>query len=321
MERLSTAVLDAFGIHSRSIKKEKGHFKVNTASGLVRLHITNESAEAIRTQHAIKEHLAAQGFPTTDRYLVAKSGHPYILMGRDTYIAATYPNSHQETNFDNEPEVIASFETLANFHKAASYLTSEKISISAQQPDHYLRQQQELVQAGKQARRGPRMSDFDVAFITHAPQISAVIEEATEQLAKTNYTKMHAQAVARGSLCHNAMKEENFDGNGTYLVNFSQATIDLQLTDLAALLRRYAQRSSKSIPANRLVEVYDAINPLPHQAIEILYAQLIFPWAFMKLVSQFYSKKRNWTPIGLISRMETMLAEREAYDAYVRALH
>ena len=320
MERLSTAVLDAFGIHSRGIKKEKGHYRVNTPGGLVRLHITNESAEAIRTQHAIKEHLAKHDFPATDRYLVAKSGHPYIVMGRDTYVAATYPSSQQETDFDNEREALQSFETLARFHKAAHHLPREKIAVSAQQPDHYSRQQQELVQAGKHARRGPRMSDFDVAFITHAPRMGEIMEEAAEQLTKTNYAKLYAQAIAQGSLCHNAMKEENFDGSGSYLINFSQAALDLQLTDLAALIRRYAQRSNKNISANHLVEVYDTINPLPSQAIDILHAQLIFPWAFMKLVSQFYSKKRNWTPIGLISRMETVLAEREAYDIYVRAL-
>jgi len=322
MEKLSQVVLDAFGIQTRCIKKEKGYFLCSTESGLVKVHTTSESFEAIRLQHAIKEHLAERGFFQTGRFRLTKTGQPYILIGREAYVATNLPPKQPETNFENEDEVIQVFQSLAHFHIAASNMPEINIPVALPLQEIYTRQLAELTQAGKQARRGSRMSDFDVAFIKHAPHATKSIEYAINQIASTNYIPLYKNATNIKSLCHNALKEENLlvAANTTYIVNFTQATIDLQLNDLATLIRRYAHRSSKCIPANRLIDTYSDIFPLPQDAHHILHAQLIFPWAFMKLVSQYYSKKRNWTPNGLINRMDTTLAEQESYESYISAL-
>ena len=323
MEKLSPAVLEAFGLQSRGIKKEKGYYLCSISKeseGLVKVHSTSETPEAICLQHSIKEHIAA-GFPHTDRHRLTRAGEPYIIVGRETYIATATPPPQPETDLENEAHVLEIFRALARLH-IASKIMPQKIPISPPLPETYTRQLSDLVQGGKQARRGPRMSDFDVLLIKHAPRATEIIQEAIERLEATNYSLLYTNAVSQGSLCHNALKEENIPvSQGTpYIVNFTQATTDLQLNDLAALIRRYAQRSSKAIPITKLVDIYDSIHPLPHQAADILYAQLIFPWAFMKLVTQYYSKKRNWTPNGLINRMETVLTEREDYETYIHTL-
>ncbi|MCL2377770.1 MAG: hypothetical protein FWC77_01435 [Defluviitaleaceae bacterium] len=321
MEKLSPIVLEAFGIHSRRVRREKGRYLCETENGLMSIYITYEPPEAIRLQHSIKEGLAAKGFTWTDRFQPARSGQPIIQVGRETYVMVRYPNMRRETDFENETDVLQAFEFLARFHLAARGM-SKLAPISPPMPEIYARQMAEMAQAGKQARRGPRMSDFDVAFIKHAPRFGETMQECISRLADTGYAKLHMQAVHEGAVCHNALKEENFlvAGDSTYIINFSEATIDLQLADLAALIRRYAQRSTKGIPVCRLLEAYDSINPLPADAQDILYALLIFPWAFIKIITQYYSKKRNWTPGGIISRMDTILAERDSYEKYVKIL-
>jgi len=320
MEKLSPAVLEAFGLTSRRIKKEKGHYICESNKGLVKVNISNEPPKAISLQHSIKEYLYEKGFPWTDRFIPAKTLQPYILMGRDTYIATNYSPKHHETDFDNEHEALEAFKSLAHFHAAAGKIAMEiPLEISPPLPELYTRQKNELTQAGKQARRSARLSDFDVAFIKHAPIYSETIDNALNGLSQTNYQKLHTQAIAKGSLCHNHLKEENLLASNaeTYIVNFTHATVDLQLNDLASLIRRYAQKSSRNLPIGRLLETYDKITPLPGAAADILYPQLIFPWAFMKIVNLYYSKKRNWTPNGLLSRMDTILAQRESYEDYV----
>jgi len=321
MEKLSPVVLDAFGISSRNIKREKGYYLVDAAKGLVKIHTTIELEEAINLQHIIKEHLAAEGFPWTDRYYTAKTGQPYIMVGRETYVAKHQPRGHYETDLENELAVLQAFKMLGRFHMAARGIGGNPapVPLASSLPDIFARQLSELNQAGKQARRGPRLSDFDVAFIKHAPSMAETIQCAIENLSATNYMKLFTNAITQGSLCHNAMKEENllFSSDSTYFIDFSKAAIDLQLCDLAALIRRYAQRSSKSIPLNHLLNAYESTMPLPHGVRAILHAQLIFPWAFVKLASQYYSKKRNWTPNGLLSRMNAVLDEQKSYENYI----
>ena len=324
MEKLSPAVLEAYGIHSRSIKKEKGHYLCDTASGLLKVHTTPEPVWDIERQHQIKEHLAANGFPHTDRYKLTQTGQPYALIGRETYVVTTQPRVQRETDLENETEVLQAVQTLARFHAAAKNIPQEPTPTPISPPltEVYTRHIQELAQALKQARRSPRMSDFDVALIKHAPYYNETMQDAIQRLSKTHYAALYVQAVNQNALCHNNLKEENLptaDGV-TYIINFSQAAIDLQLCDLAALIRRYAQRSSKALPALKLLDAYNNIASLPHAAADILYAQLIFPWAFMKTVTQYYSKKRNWAPNGLISRIDMILEERDAYEQYISVL-
>ena len=322
MDRLSPAVLEAYGLTSRRIKKEKGQYLCDTDKGPVKVQITQSTPEAIIKEHSIKEHLAKSGFPFTDRIRLTKTGQPYILMGMDTYVITPHLLAHRETDFENDTETLQAFKSLACLHVAASNMPkSVPIQTATPLPELYNRQKVELAQAGKQARRSPRLSDFDVAFIKHIHHYSETIQDAIDRLHKTNYQTLYTHAITEGSLCHNNLKEENLlaSDTETSIVNFSQASIDLQLADLAALIRRYAQRSSKSLPMGSLLAAYNQISPLPSGATDILYAQLIFPWAFMKIITQYYSKKRNWTPNSLLSRMDTILAEQESYDEYIIA--
>ncbi|MCL2404829.1 MAG: hypothetical protein FWC92_04695 [Defluviitaleaceae bacterium] len=326
MEKLSPIVQEAFGIQSRRIKKEKGRYIYEKAGELISIYITHEPPAAISLQHFIKEHIAAKGFPWTDRFQPITTGQPYIRLGREAYVMVKYPHQRRETDFENEADVLQAFRCLAHLHIAARDIPHTVTQIlppaAPSMPEIYTRQLSELTIAGKQARRGPRMSDFDVAFIKHAPIYSEIMQESINRLADTSYDKLYTLAINHNAICHNTLKEENLlvTNNATYIINFSEATVDIQLSDVAALIRRYAGRSSKSIHITRMLEAYDTINPLPTGAHDILYALLIFPWAFIKIVTQYYSKKRNWAPGGLISRMDTILAERESYEKYVKTI-
>jgi len=318
MDKLSPAVLQAFGLSSRGIKKEKGQYLCNSENGLVKVHITNQKPESILMQHKIKEFLV-DSFPETDRFILTKDEQPYISIGREMYIATAYPSPQTETNLENEDNIIGALLALAKLHLASRSMPPFGLPEAPLLTDNYSKKLIDLTHASKLARRGSRMSDFDVAFIKHVPRASQTINKALDHLEKTNYLSLHSLAASQHSLCHNALKEENLPvvNGSTYIINFAYATIDIQLCDLAAFIRRYAQRSSRAIPITCMLETYAKINPLPNNAIDIIYPQLIFPWAFAKLATQYYSKKRNWTPNGLINSMESVLDEWDAYDEYV----
>jgi hypothetical protein len=65
------------------------------------------------------------------------------------------------------------------------------------------------------------------------------------------------------------------------------------------------------------LDIYNKIAPLPTDGEKILHAMLSFPWSFAKIVANFYSKKRNFTPAAITSRMAGVLGEQELYDDYI----
>ena len=307
-----------YGLSNRA-RKERGNYICKTGFGYGKIFRTNESAAAIYQRYDMLEHLASAGFDQTDRIFLSKQNTPYINLGRETYVMTRYITG-QELDFDNIDHVTLALKSLANFHKHARELKLDHPP--AQAPplfDAWKKQETQLEQALKQANRASRLSDFDVLVIKNASYYAELAAAAGKALKQTDYTKLQDQAIKKGCICHNTMKEENFpimDGV-CYITRITEPSLDLQLTDLANFIRRYARRSTREISITEHIKIYNSINTLPPTAEDIIRAQLIYPWQFIKVVKQYYNKKRGWTPIALMSRMKSVLEEQVTFAEYI----
>ena len=224
----------------------------------------------------------------------------------------------REINLDAREDVAQAVESLARFHMAARGAwdaphTAPPLTDIFAKDDAFL--EKTMGQAGKNAP----MSDFDVLFLKNSRRYMEKTRLAQGLLAETAYGELYAAAGVQGTLCHNALKEENlitWDGV-CYLTRFEDVTIDAQITDFAGFLHRYARRSRREMPLAALMEIYDKTFPLPHGAMAVLAAYLAYPWQFVKIARQYYSKKRGWTPAAMMGRMEALLAAQEGFDGYV----
>ena len=156
-------------------------------------------------------------------------------------------------------------------------------------------------------------------LIKNAPLYIEYGAKSAELLAQTDYHVHYARALSEGHICHNELKEENLPIHEgvCHIINWQDACVDVQLTDFANFLRRYARRSFRELHPKKIMEIYDRICPLPKMGSEIIFAQLLHPWQFIKIVRQYHSKKRGWTPAAIMSRMVGLLEDREGYDEYI----
>ena len=109
------------------------------------------------------------------------------------------------------------------------------------------------------------------------------------------------------------------------------ATTQLYITFITLFLGTFAANSFTTplvnllaytgIPVSatvaELLAYYDKTNPLPAGAEDIVYAQLVYPCRFIKVIKQQYNKKRGWTPAAIMGRMNNLLEEQSAYDTYI----
>jgi len=323
MGDIATILLSNFGISGKAIK-QRGYFFCKTESGHYKIYKTNDSHQAIRLRYELLEMLAASGFSNTDKIVLSTQGLPYVQLGRETYVMSKYIEG-RELNLDCLDDVILATESLAHFHRAARGLNcslSQSFASTLSLLDVFAKDAAFLAKTAKQVNNNSRLLDFDVMFVKNISHYIAKAIESQALLRKTDYTALHAIALEEGHICHNALKEENFPitRDGCYLVNFKEAVIDTQITDLASFLRRYARRSNKTIPLRKLIEVYDRINPLPNHASQIIHAQLVHPWQFIKIVQEYYSKKRGWAPAALMGRMQSVLEEQESCNEYIECM-
>jgi CotS family spore coat protein len=309
MNDFISAALSCFGLKSFRTVKEKGAHICNTASGLIKLAKVTEPPQGVRLAHAVKEHVAEAGFLNTDRYFTGPDGLPYVHLGADLY-TATYINDGGPLDFLSSGDVLTAVSYIAGFHAAARGVEAEWPTAPSRE-DIFNRGLETLRQALKQTNRKQR-SDFDILLIKNASAYEDRIIQAMEQLAATPYADMYTHAAKGNHICHNALKEESIFINGgeAYLTRFTSVERNTQINDLAFFIRRYFQHcEGDHLPVPRLLEAYEKSNPLPYGSEAALHALLLYPAPFIKIVEQYYARKRNWTPAGLMERMREILED------------
>ncbi|MCL2357684.1 MAG: hypothetical protein FWC70_11155 [Defluviitaleaceae bacterium] len=313
MGDLAAILPSYFGAAGERAVKERGFYLINAG----KIHKASCKPREIIARCRLLERLDNAGFSYTDRIIPASTGEPFIALGRDIFVMTRRVPGH-EPNFDSDMSVIP--QAIAKFHSAAR--GEKNLPVAPPLTEVYAKQIASAKAAIKQINRRPRLSDFDVLVLKHAPEAFVAAENAQKFLAETDYEALYADAVKNGHVCHNNLKEETLSitADECWITRFEEAVIDLQLSDIASLLRRYARKSSCSISATSLLDMYEKILPLPPDARKILFAELSFPRPFFKIVSRCYYKKRAFIPASITSRMSEILSERDKYDAYVAAL-
>lgn len=326
MNELNASVLKGFGLRAGRIVKEKAYYICDTPNGLRMIHKTPEDGDRIRFQHAIKEHAAQTGYPWVDRYCIAESGLPYTTVAGENYVMTAY-FERKEPDFASWPDFARVLEAVARWHRAVRNVAfGEQTKIFMQTTpltEVFAKQGAELASIRKRVTRQARLSDFDVLFIKNAGYYTRQVKNALHDLEHTDYAVWCAQAASQRHICHNALKEESLPASGdqVYVTQYTDACVDMQLNDLCGLIRRYAQRAGvNAAPPSAVLEAYDRIEPISSEGVAILHALLQYPYHFIKIVTQYYSKKRTWTPNAITNRMLAAVSEKEAYEQYIHML-
>jgi len=309
-----------YGLTGRA-SKERGNYICRMKNGYGKIIKTNESPQGINRRYVLLEQLTKSGFEHADKIFLSTHGLPYVNLGRETYVMSRHIKG-RDMDFNNTSDVMLALTSLAKFHKIAQGLQFEAALSPPSAPSllsSWEKESASLKHAFKQVNKNSRLSDFDMLFIKNAKHYTEQAENAAVALKNTDYTTLQTSAIASKCICHNGLKEENLPifNDACYITRITEATFDLQMTDLANFIRRYAGRSDKALSIADLMQIYDNINPLPASALDIIHAQLIYPWQFVKIIKQYYSKKRGWTPIALMSRINNVLEEQPAFDEYV----
>jgi CotS family spore coat protein len=313
---LAVSLPSYFGLSGVRAVKERGYYLLNSA----KIYKSSSNPQEINARYNLLRQLEQAGFPFTDAIIPAAGNTPFVSLGREIYVMTRHIAGH-EPDLDNLRDMTMVFENLARFHAAARGFKNAP-AVSVPLTKVYSKQTASLCSVIKQVNRRPRLSDFDVLILKHTDSYTERANNALEILGTTDYADLYADALANNHICHNSLKEETFSicEENCYISRFDDASVDLQLADIASVLRRYARKSLREIPIRRFLEIYDKILSLPSSAEKIIYAQLLFPWPFIKNVSQYYSKKRNFIPVSINTRMTNVLEEQEKYDEYINVL-
>ena len=310
---LHNAVVNGFGILGK-VGREKGCYKV--AEGKKWVRKTGDPAAVLWARLQAKTHCAAQGYPWLEQTYTAKDGAPYVFAD-GAYFEMTDRFLLPEVDLTDQSQFLHAAEALAHWHKACQAVAFTAGAVPRQQPKDLTKQSRSdadaLQRIRKRLRKCSGLSEFDVLFIKHYDFYAARIQQAGEIFTDTQYEARRQAACARGQLVHGALKEDcmlvEAAQNAVYITKWDNIRHDHPITDLCALFRRRQKKAAPSAEAQaEALAAYQAVVPLNADEVSALTAMLLYPAPFVAIVAEYYQKKRSWTPIALINKMEEVLA-------------
>ena len=297
MEDINEKILwEGYGLRFRGGTRTRTGLVCRTDRGLRELKKPRGSVENLRLAFCVKEQLQKNGFGNISRFYRALDGEPFyrhdgiLYTLEDVMPAEALPEDHTE-------DFVRGAETLGRMHQAAAGLCNDAARWDRERlPRLYAKRRSELAKIRRRNDKRGNYDAIDLLLIRNYDRFMGQVREAEELLQKGGYREAVDRAAKEGAFCHNAYKGEALrvsEKGEIFVGSFDKCGSELPLADLAAYLRRYFKKTEGSAAGvASMLESYGKHCPLSAADLTILRGMLVYPEKFLRLVNEYYNRRR-----------------------------
>lgn len=318
MDDLNLQIIKGFGRKLKNYNKIKGMYLCNTDKGVKQVKKIEGTKDKILVEHTAKEILYNKGFKNIDRFCISNEGMPYYIFNNCIYTMCDYIDG---VECDLNKNLKQSVEQLANMHKLAYGLN--KCNAPLDLIEFYNKRMVEIVRLKKRITNSSSFSKLDILILKNYDYYLNQCKKAIHILENSNYRQLLENTNSKGTFCHNNYREENIiiNINGTYTVNFENCSCNIQMLDLAFIIRRYMKKEfCDEVEAYKILEMYNNIKPISNEEMKILLAMLVFPYKFSKICNKYFNRRRNWVQNSMLYSLETYLVNKQKNEKLLKMI-
>lgn len=316
MEDMYEKILwEGYGLRFYSGTRTRTGLVCKTDKGLRELKKARERINSIRYAHDVKECLYRNGFTVISRFYNTMDGQPCFVKDGTLYVLEELlPSTPLEE--DGKESFIRGAETLGKMHHCAKGLESSFVQWDKERlPVQFSKRRVELAKIKRRIQRQGGYDAIDLLVMENYETYMEQTIQAEELLQKANYHALADKAEAEGTFCHHSYKGENLrvgDDQRLFVGGFEGCNSDIPLLDLAAYLKRYMKKTDgEKDGVKQMLEAYQKNNPISENERILLQALTIYPDKFLRLINEYYNKRRACVSPAMQERL-ALAAEEEA---------
>lgn len=321
MSGMDREIAENFGFEVRNIIPYKDTYMLSTSKGRKVLKKMPFSPERILFINGAKEHLVNNGLGNIDRYLCTLSGEPYFIYDNNNYTLTDYIEGH-ECSFDNDDDVQKAASLLAFIHKASrGYIPVAGCKVQddlGKLPNYFNKRLEDIKKHKKQAKKGK--SKFDHLFLEYVDYFNSLGENAVNELAKSNYSRLVGGTREEGLFCHHDYTHDNIIScdNKLSIINFDYCCFELKVYDIANFIRRKMRKCNWDIEkAEMIIDGYCSVEPISKEEFIVMKLILQFPQKFWRVVNRYYNSRRSWSERSFVSKLQEVINEVEHHKRFL----
>lgn len=325
MEDINEKILwEGYGLKYRGSTRTRAGLICRTDMGLRELKKPRGNAESLYLAFRVKAHLWQNGFCRIGRMYETVEGEPFYRQDGVLYILEE-PLPADVLAEDSTAAFVRGADTLGRMHAAAQGLSDDKEKWDGKRLTAlYERRRGELAKIRRRNEKHRHYDPIDLLLLAHYDQYMAQSTEAEELLQKGGYEAAVDRAATEGAFCHNVYKSEALrvdEGGRLFVGNFDKCSRELPLADLAFYLRRYFKKTAGSEAGVwQMLERYGRSCPLSAGDLQILQGMLLYPEKFLRLVNEYYNRRRACVSPAMQERLAAAVREEEKGAALKRII-
>lgn len=306
-------VMSNYDLHVKSYEYSRSAYKVICDEGNFCLKRMKHGRYKAENGFYLVEELGKKGFTSLAAYYKTSKGAHYVEYKEVIFYLTEWIDG-RECNLKDIEEAKNCVKTLADFHNKASDIDLRKLKIRNRvgSLDEFFKRNLKDMQRYKKTIAEKRLkTDFDNSYFSY---IDAFYERgllALKELNSSSYFKLSKDKAAC-KLCHDSFYYQNIlkKDDKYYLIDLDSIILDLQIVDLAKLLRRLMAKKEYKYNfsfAKEIIDAYSEVRSLSKSDLEIMFCIIIFPHKFWKLGRKRYVKHKSWAEDKFAHKLTTLI--------------
>ncbi|MFV0314595.1 MAG: hypothetical protein ACK5I7_05760 [Anaerotignum sp.] len=316
MEDVHEKILrEGYGLRFYSGTRTRTGLVCKTDKGLRELKKARERMGGIQYAHEVKECIYRNGFTDISRFYHTVDGQPCFAKDGNVYVLEELlPTTPLEE--DGKMPFVKGAEILGKMHRCAKGLESTYSRLEKERlPMQFAKRRVELAKVKRRIQRQGSYDAIDLLLVDNYDIYMEQTLKAEELLEKSQYHALVDKIEKEGAFCHRSFKGENLrqgEDSRIFVGGFEGCRSDIPLLDLAAYLKRYMKKTDgDKAGVIEMLAAYQKEKPLDEREMVLLQALTIYPEKFLRLINEYYNKRRTCVSPAMQERL-AMAVEEES---------
>lgn len=325
MEDKLEEVLKQYPCEVRTRRRTRGAFLLETDQGLRLLKEYSVSQARIEFEERIKQLLGQQGGLLVD-YTYKNNREEYFTKDnyRNNWVMRRW-YAGNECDIRDQRCVLRCASYLGRLHalmqlgneEGESCIRKESVQQEMERHNKELKRVRSYIRSKKQKNEMEicLLGSYDL-FYDQACLAQTLLQES-------GYEALWQETLEQGKVRHGSYSYHNviFVGKDLAVTNFDRAEIGIQVRDLYDFLRKVMEKNGWQAELGKsLIDAYDRERKLEETERRVLYAMLLYPEKYWKLVNFYYNSRKSWMSSKNLEKLLRIRAQEEKRACFLREL-